>query len=96
VSRKRTLVLFLALSLVSIALFACGPSKAELAAQQRDQCFSNEQRIKLAMDLVNADTGVYPDIGSVMAKLQLKCPSGGTYTFDEKTDTVTCSIHGHR
>jgi hypothetical protein len=82
--------------LATLVLAACAPSKADLAAQQRDQCFANEAQIKMAMDLVHADTGFYPDIKDTVAKLGLKCPSGGTYTFDPNTDTVSCSVHGHK
>lgn len=81
--------------LICSALVACAPSKAEVAAQQKDQCLANERQIKTAIDLVNADTGVYPDINDVVAKLHVKCPSGGTYSFDPNTNTVTCSVHGH-
>jgi len=94
---KRTLMgLLLVVSLASILAAACSPSKAEIAAQQRDQCFANEQQIKMAIDLVNADTGVYPEIGGVVTKLGVKCPAGGTYSFDPNTNTVSCSVHGHK
>ena len=41
------------------------------------------------------DTGVYPDVASVVAQLHAKCPSGGTYSFDPNTNVVSCSVHGH-
>jgi len=91
---RRTAVIVLLLFL-AIAAVACGPSKVEVAAQQKQECFANEQRIKLAINLVNADTGVYPDIKNVLAQLDATCPAGGTYSFDPNTDTVSCSIHGH-
>ena len=76
-------------------LVACGPSKADIAAQHKQECFDNEARIKTAMDLVHADTGFYPDITDAASKLGAKCPDGGTYTFDPNTDTVSCTVHGH-
>ena len=76
-------------------LAACGPSAAQVAAQQKAECFNHESQILTAINLVHADTGVYPDIASVLKQLpSAKCPSGGTYTFDPNTDTVTCSVHG--
>ena len=79
----------------AVGLSACGPSKAELAAQRKQECFGNESRIKTAMDLVHADTGFYPDVTDAASKLSAKCPDGGTYTFDPNTDTVSCTVHGH-
>ena len=88
------LVLAVALALTALSVVACGPSKAEIAQQQRDECFATQKQIKLATDLVNADTGIYPDIASVVAQLHATCPAGGTYSFDPKTNTVSCSVHG--
>jgi hypothetical protein len=88
--------LALVLALAAVTLLACGPSAAEKAAQDRDACFANQTQIKMAMSVINADTGVYPEITSVTTKLDLKCPSGGTYSFDPTTATVSCSIHGHQ
>ena len=76
-------------------LSGCGPSKAQLAEQNRQQCFANEQQIKMAMDAVYADSDIYPSVADVVAKLGIKCPDGGTYTFDPNTNTVSCSVHGH-
>jgi hypothetical protein len=98
VSRLARAALAIALAsavlMAGLALSGCGPSKADVSAQQRDECFANQKRIKLATDLVNADTGIYPDIASVVAQLKAVCPSGGAYSFDPKTDTVSCSVHG--
>jgi hypothetical protein len=91
----RVIVAAALLALVVAGLSGCSPSKAGVAAQQQQQCFSNERQIKTATDLVHADTGIYPDVASVTSKLDLKCPAGGTYTFDPNTDIVSCSIHGH-
>jgi hypothetical protein len=95
-SWRTKVALLFALSLACAALFACGPSKAEIAAQQRDECFANEQQIKMAMNLVHADTGFYPDFVTTVNKLNRRCPSGGTYTWDENSDTVSCTVHGHK
>ena len=89
------LALLLCLLLFASCLVACGPSKADVAAQQRQQCFDNQSRIKMAMDLVHADTGIYPDVNDAASKLGVKCPAGGAYTFDPNTDTVSCTVHGH-
>ena len=89
-----SLVLCLLLA-VAGSLAACGPSKAEVAAQQKQDCFATESRIKTAMDLVHADTGFYPNVADAVRELGAKCPTGGTYTFDPNTDTVGCSVHGH-
>jgi hypothetical protein len=90
---RRIALIALLLSAV-VGVVACGPSKAEIADQQKQQCFANENQIKLATNLVHADTGVYPDIKNVVAQLHVACPAGGVYSFDPNTDTVSCSIHG--
>jgi hypothetical protein len=84
-----------ALLVAVLGVSGCGPSKAEVAAQQRDECFATESRIKTAMDLVHADSGVYPNVADAVRELAAKCPAGGTYSFDPDTDTVSCSVHGH-
>lgn len=91
---RRFALVSLALMLCAVALLACSPSKQQVAEQQRQECFANEQRIKTAMDLVHADSGFYPDVQDAAAKLGAKCPAGGTYVFDPNTDTVSCSVHG--
>jgi len=95
--RRRVVPALLVCVLVLVALgaVACGPSKAAVASEHKDQCFANENQIKTAINLVNADTGIYPTIADVVSKLHVSCPDGGTYSFDEKTDTVSCSVHGH-
>ena len=95
--RKRigALVLVAVLAVAALTAAGCGPSKAAVAAEHRDRCFANEAQIKTAINLVYADTGVYPTMADVLSKLHVTCPDGGTYSFDEKTDTVSCSVHGH-
>lgn len=85
----------LCLLFAGVTLAACGPSKADIAAQQKQDCFATESRIKTAMDLVHADTGFYPNVADAVRELAAKCPAGGTYTFDPNTDTVSCTVHGH-
>ena len=85
----------LLLAFAVLGVTACTPSKAQVAAEHREQCFNNEHQIKLAIDLVHADSGVYPDVKNVVAELKLRCPDGGTYSYDPNTDIVTCSVHGH-
>ena len=79
----------------ALGLVACGGGRAGVAAQNKEQCFAYEKQIKMAMDLVHADSGLYPSVQDAASKLGAKCPSGGTYSFDPKTDTVSCSVHGH-
>ena len=83
------------LLIVALGPIACSPSKAQLAAQNKEQCFAYEKQIKMAMDIVHADSGIYPSVQDTASKLGAKCPSGGTYSFNPQTDTVSCSIHGH-
>ena len=94
--RRMMVAAALILLVGTLGVAACGPNKAELAAQQKQECFDNESRIKTAMDLVHADTGIFPDVTDAASKLAAKCPAGGTYSFDPDTDTVSCSVHGHR
>jgi len=95
--RRVTLAVLLAavLCVAAATVIACASNPADDAEQQKQECFANEQRIKMAIDLIHADSGIYPDVGLVVSKLQTKCPVGGTYSFEEKTDVVSCSAHGH-
>jgi hypothetical protein len=92
---RRIVLVMMLLTVASIALVACGPSKAEVAAQQKEQCFTSQRQLKLALGVIYADSGIYPDVQDAANKLGAKCPSGGTYSFDPSTDTVSCSVHGH-
>jgi hypothetical protein len=95
--RGRWIVTVLVAALACGALLtACSPSKEQIAAEQRDQCFANQLKIKVAIDAVNADTGVYPDLNDVIDKLDAQCPGGGTYSYNAETGAVDCSVHGSR
>ena len=84
----------MALGVALLAGAGCGPTalSADVAKQE---CFANQAKIKTMFDVFYADSGEYPPIGIVVQKLGVKCPSGGTYRFDPKTLTVSCSVHGH-
>jgi hypothetical protein len=75
-------------------LAGCAPAKPS-AADLKTQCYANEALIGAEMKIFYADAGIYPPIATVVEKLQRACPSGGVYTFDEKTGVVSCSVHGH-
>ena len=85
----------LAVVLATVLLSGCSAGDGDAAAEQKARCFQNEKLIKVAMDVFYADSQLYPPISSVVTKLDVKCPSGGVYSFDPNTDTVTCSVHGH-
>jgi hypothetical protein len=91
------IVLVTVAALTCVALLtACSPSKEQVAADQRDKCFANQLKIKVAIDAVHADTGVYPDLNDVIKQLDAKCPGGGTYSYDAGTGAISCSVHGAR
>ena len=92
-SRRLCVALLLGLVVVSCVV-ACAPSKAELKAKDASECFSTQKRIKMTMDLFYADAQMYPPLTTVVAELDARCPSGGVYGFDEKTDIVSCTVHG--
>jgi hypothetical protein len=98
VSAPRRFAALALIGVVTLALAAvasgCGPSPGEIAAQHKAQCFANQRQIKMAIDLVNADSGIYPDVQNVVKELKVSCPDGGIYAFDPNTNTVSCSIHG--
>lgn len=89
-------VALLAVLVSSALVTSCGPSKEQVAADQRDRCFANQLKIKVAIEAVHADTGIYPDLNDVIAQLDAKCPGGGTYSVNANTGAVTCSVHGSR
>lgn len=78
---------------VAIALAGCAQAGSNAAAT-KDECFRNMALIQTEMNLFHADSGIYPPLADVVKQLGSKCPSGGTYSFDEKTGVVSCSIHG--
>jgi hypothetical protein len=91
--RGVTVVALVALLVATLLVAGCaGPSAA---AVQKAQCFANESLIQSYMKLFNEDSGIYPPLQDVIDKLHVKCPSGGTYSFDATTGVVTCSVHGH-
>ena len=79
---------------IGLGVAACAPAPPS-AAELKAQCFQNQTLIAAEMNLFNADSGMYPPIATVVEKMGLKCPSGGTYSFDGKTLEVSCSVHGH-
>jgi hypothetical protein len=79
---------------VAVGVTACAPSKPSVA-DTRAACFANEALIRDEMKLFYDDANIYPPISDVVDKMGLKCPSGGTYSFDATTGVVTCSVHGH-
>ena len=92
---RRIALVALLVSAVMPGLIGCGPGKAAVAAQQREQCFANERNIAMAIGAIHADSGLYPDVQDTANKLGAKCPAGGTYTFDQASGVISCSIHGH-
>jgi ABC-type glycerol-3-phosphate transport system substrate-binding protein len=78
-----------------MALALTGCSSGSDAAAAKTKCYANETLIAQEMKLFYEDSGTYPPITTVVDKMQLSCPSGGTYSFDATTGVVTCSIHGH-
>ena len=89
----RTVLIVAIVLAVAIVLSGCAPA-APSAAATKDACFRNMALIHTEIDLFHADSGVYPPLADVVKQLGSKCPSGGAYAFDEKTDVVSCSIHG--
>ena len=92
--RVARLLVLLALLAIAAGVLGCSASTSDLASQQKNTCFANQRRILLAINMVNADTGVYPDVKNAVKELNVSCPAGGTYSFDPKTDVVSCSVHG--
>jgi hypothetical protein len=89
--RNRTIALLIALVLV-LAMAAC--SSAPSVADDKAACINNERLIKSAMGLFNADSGLNAPISDVVDKLHLKCPVGGTYSYDATSGVVSCTVNG--
>ena len=88
------LAVVIVLSLLSVAGCSSKVATPDEAAN-RAVCANNQARIRQMMDLFYADAQMYPPIATVVEKLHVKCPDGGTYLFDQNTATVSCSVHGH-
>jgi hypothetical protein len=89
---NRTVALALVVAL-ALAVAGCG-AKAPTAEEQKAACFQNIQLIQAEMRLFKADSGVDAPIQTVVDKLGVKCPSGGTYSWDPNAEVVSCSVHG--
>jgi len=91
----KRIAVILALGLVlATGVTACAPP-SPTPAEQKAACFTNEKLAGAEMKLFYEDAGIYPPIATVVEKLHVKCPSGGTYSFDEATGIVSCSVHRH-
>jgi hypothetical protein len=77
----------------AVAIAGCAQSTA---AEQKAACFANESLIQGEMKLFKEDSGIDAPLSDVIDKLHVKCPAGGTYSYDATTGVVTCSIHGHQ
>lgn len=88
-----TWMLVVAAVIGTVAL-ASGCSSGPSAAEQKKVCFGHIAILDETMKLYSADTGQYPPLETVLAKVKYTCPSGGTYSFDANTGLVTCSVHG--
>ena len=62
------------------AAVTCGTNRAQLA-----------QQLSMAQ---SAAEGAAPDLAAVVSELKVKCPSGGSYSLDQSTGRVACSVHG--
>jgi hypothetical protein len=95
-SSARLIALTLAtLFLGAMVLSAC-TTTAQIEAQQRDECYATQAEIQAAMNQGHSATGAFPDIGSLVARLNVKCPVGGTYEFNPNAETVSCTKHGSK
>jgi len=90
---KRTVLVGVLIVSLAIVLAGCAAAKPDAAAT-KDTCFQNMAFLQTEMNLVHADSGIYPKFADVVKTIGRTCPSGGTYSFDEKTGVVSCSIHG--
>lgn len=52
----------------------------------------DQQFTVVRSDTLNTDISL--SFGSLVKRLKVKCPAGGTYTWDEKAKTTACSVHG--
>jgi hypothetical protein len=90
---KRTVVAIVVVVGLLFALAGCSPSQS-VADIRKAECIQNMAFIRTEMGLFMSDTGEYPPLADVLDKTGRKCPSGGTYSFDANTGTLSCSIHG--
>jgi len=95
---RRRLAVVVILVLLAAAL-VCAPGcarkpKVLTEADKKAVCAANQQKIRETMSVFYADSQIYPPIATVVEKLHVKCPDGGTYLFDEEQIAVTCSLHG--
>lgn len=88
----KRIAVILALTAV-LGLTACAPA-APSAADQKAACATNQRLILAEENLFHDDSGLWAPIADVVDKMHLKCPSGGTYSFDATAVKVSCSVHG--
>lgn len=88
------------LAAVAVPKFVDLSGNAEASACKSNQAtIESAAAIKYAENAANGSAAFPTDVlseGDYYANGSVpSCPSGGTYTYDSDTGTVTCSISGH-
>ena len=57
-------------------------------------CRTNRAQLEQQYSMVLSGASDSPaDFGALVTELKVKCPSGGTYSWDAPTTKVRCSVH---
>lgn len=106
--KKSAIALLLGLMLViCLALAGCGASKPSASGgagtivnTAKDNasavtCGTNRTVIANQLSMGQSTSeGAAPDVAAIVAEAKVVCPSGGTYSLDQATGKVACSVHG--
>jgi competence protein ComGC len=79
---------------IAVPIFNAAKSSAGQKA-----CFANQRTVSGASQAYMADKGALPKtlndlVDAGLIESEPVCPSHGTYTWDEMTGEITCSVHG--
>jgi len=64
--------------------------------RMRDACLKNLEPVRVLIECHNATEQTLNAISKKVEGVTLRCPSGGTYKYDNARDMVYCSVHGNR
>jgi hypothetical protein len=88
---------------ISLALVGCavpsGPGPGSIVGTAKDNasivtCRTNRTQLAQQYSMVlSGATDAPTDFGAFIAQLGVKCPSGGTYSWDAPATKVLCSVH---
>jgi len=88
--------------LICLLLAGCaspGSNAGSIVGESKDNasivtCRTNRNQLAEQYSTAQSTSGAPVEFATVLAEQNAKCPSGGTYTWDDAASKVVCSVHG--